>query len=172
MTTKLFERLVTKFSIKVSDLIKYLNVSKATIYNDRNLENFSDIPKERRNKILYLFGKETEEELELVLDENDPDILTGYFSRLASIFADSLKVKKDALASIEELSARVERLTQENADLKRQVVQLEKFSDVDDFTREILFDKIATITAHSAPAEMKEFLDYLDIFAKYRSTTK
>ena len=31
MTTKLFERLVTKFSIKVADLIKYLEISKATI---------------------------------------------------------------------------------------------------------------------------------------------
>ena len=37
MTTKLFERLVTKFSIKVTDLIKYLEISKATIYNYRNL---------------------------------------------------------------------------------------------------------------------------------------
>ena len=33
MTTKLFERLVTKFSIKVNDLAKYLEISKATIYN-------------------------------------------------------------------------------------------------------------------------------------------
>jgi hypothetical protein len=64
MTTKLFERLVTKFSIKVSDLIKYLEISKATIYNYRNLENFSDIPKDKQIKIFYLFGKETEEELE------------------------------------------------------------------------------------------------------------
>ena len=40
MTTKLFERLVTKFSIKVTDLIKYLEISKATIYNYRNLETF------------------------------------------------------------------------------------------------------------------------------------
>lgn len=31
MATKLFERLVTKFSIKVADLIKYLEISKATI---------------------------------------------------------------------------------------------------------------------------------------------
>lgn len=30
MYTKLFERLVTKFSIKVTDLIKYLEISKAT----------------------------------------------------------------------------------------------------------------------------------------------
>ena len=38
MYTKLFERLVTKFSIKVTDLIKYLEISKATIYNYRNKE--------------------------------------------------------------------------------------------------------------------------------------
>ena len=43
MTTKLFERLVTKFSIKVNDLAKYLEISKATIYNYRNLDDFGDI---------------------------------------------------------------------------------------------------------------------------------
>ena len=47
MTTKLFERLVTKFSIKVNDLAKYLEISKATIYNYRNLEKFSDIPSDQ-----------------------------------------------------------------------------------------------------------------------------
>lgn len=51
MYTKLFERLVTKFSIKVTDLIKYLEISKATIYNYRNLEKFSDIPKDKQLKI-------------------------------------------------------------------------------------------------------------------------
>ena len=55
MTTKLFERLVTKFSIKVTDLIKYLEISKATIYNYRNLENFSDIPKDKQYKNLLSF---------------------------------------------------------------------------------------------------------------------
>ena len=39
MTTKLFERLVTKFSIKVNDLAKYLEISKATIYNYRREGN-------------------------------------------------------------------------------------------------------------------------------------
>lgn len=35
MTTKLFEQLVTKFSIKVNDLAKYLEISKATIIKSR-----------------------------------------------------------------------------------------------------------------------------------------
>lgn len=48
MPSKVFERLVTKFSIKVADLVKYLEVSKATIYNYRNLENFADIPKDKQ----------------------------------------------------------------------------------------------------------------------------
>ena len=89
MYTKLFERLVTKFSIKVTDLIKYLEISKATIYNYRNLEKFSDIPKDKQLKIFYLFGKESEQELELVLDEADPDILAGYLSRISSIVGKS-----------------------------------------------------------------------------------
>ena len=57
MYTKLFERLVTKFSIKVTDLIKYLEISKATIYNYRNLEKFSDIPKDKQLKYFICLAK-------------------------------------------------------------------------------------------------------------------
>ena len=110
MTTKLFERLVTKFSIKVTDLIKYLDISKATIYNYRNLENFSDIPKDKQYKIFYLFGKESEDELELVLDESDPDILAQYVNRISSILKDSIQDKKQSLSSVENLTNELERL--------------------------------------------------------------
>ena len=99
MTTKLFERLVTKFSIKVNDLAKYLEISKATIYNYRNLEKFSDIPSDKQYKILYLFGKETEEELELVLDESDNDILAKYVTRISNILKDSASEKQKGLQS-------------------------------------------------------------------------
>lgn len=172
MTTKLFERLVTKFSIRVTDLIKYLDVSKATIYNYRNLQNFSDIPKDKQLKILYLFGKGTEEELELVLDESDSELLKKYLDRIASIFGDSAKNKREALASMEELTAQNERLLQENASLLRQSEELKKFSGLDEFTRAVLFDKISEIVSGSSTAEIKEFIDYLDIFAKYRKATR
>src|SRR5574344_1323875 len=105
MTTKLFERLVTKFSIKVNDLAKYLEISKATIYNYRNLENFSDIPSDKQYKIFYLFCKETKEELELVLDESDNDILAQYVNRISSILKGSIQDKKESIASIESLTA-------------------------------------------------------------------
>ena len=172
MPSKIFERLVTKFSIKVTDLVKYLEVSKATIYNYRNLEKFSDIPKDKQYKIFYLFGKENEEELALVLDESDPDILAGYVARISSILNESIKSKRDELSSIEELTATNQALMQENASLRRQTAELEKFKDMDEFTRAVLFDKLAAITEGATSAEMKEFLDYLDIFAKYRSATK
>lgn len=172
MTTKLFERLVTKFSIKVTDLIKYLEISKATIYNYRNLENFSDIPKDKQVKILYLFGKETEEELELVLDESDAEMLNKYLNRISSILADSVNGKKEEIASIEELTIQNERLIKENTSLQRQLTVLQKFSDMDEFTKAILFDKIADIVVGANSAEMKEFIDYLDIFSKYRKFTE
>lgn len=172
MTTKLFERLVTKFSIKVTDLIKYLDVSKATIYNYRNLENFSDIPKDKQLKILYLFGKENEEELELVLDESDSELLNKYLNRISSILGDSANSKKEALASLEELTAQNEKLRQENSALKRQAEVLKKFSALDEFTLTVLFDKISEIVVGANSAEMKEFIDYLDIFAKYRKTLR
>ena len=121
MTTKLFERLVTKFAIKVTDLIRYLEISKATIYNYRNLERFSDIPKDKQYKIFYLFGKETEEELVLVLDESDPDILAKYVNRISNIMKGTMQEQKEALSSIEELEATVERLQRENAVMERQI---------------------------------------------------
>lgn len=171
MTTKLFERLVTKFSIKVNDLAKYLEISKATIYNYRNLEQFADIPKDKQIKIFYLFRKENETELELLLDESDQEILAQYVNRISSILKDTINGKKDSIASIEELTEKVRELSAENAELQRQTVSLKKFSNLDEFTKAVLFDKISSITAEASPSEMKEFIDYLDIFEKYRKAT-
>jgi ACT domain-containing protein len=168
MTTKLFERLVTKFSIKVTDLIKYLEISKATIYNYRNLENFSDIPKDKQYKIFYLFGKETEEELILVLDESDPDVLAKYVNRISSILKGVAQEQKESLASMEELEATVDRLCKENASLQRQLSTVQGLNGVDEFTRTVLLDKVAAITNGASTAEIKEFIDYLDIFEKYK----
>ena len=172
MTTKLFERLVTKFSIKVADLIKYLEISKATIYNYRNLENFSDIPKDKQYKIFYLFGKESEEELVLVLDESDPDILAKYVNRISSILKERVQEQKDSLASIEELEASNARLIKEVAALQRQLSMVQGLKDIDEFTRTVLLDKVATITKDATTAEIKEFIDYLEIFEKYRQSMK
>ena len=168
MITKLFERLVTKFSIKVADLIKYLEISKATIYNYRNLENFSDIPKDKQYKIFYLFGKETEEELILVLDESDPDILAQYLNRISNILKESVQGQKQSLSSIEELTSTVERLGKENAALQRQLSVVQALNGIDEFTRTVLLEKVASITNGATTAEIKEFIDYLEIFEKYK----
>ena len=172
MTTKLFERLVTKFSIKVTDLIKYLEISKATIYNYRNLENFSDIPKDKQYKIFYLFGKESEEELELVLDEADPDILAQYVNRISSILKESIQSKKQSLSSIEDLTSELERLQGENEALKQQVAAGQALNGLEPFTISDIIDKVAAIVNGTSAAEIKEFLDYIDIFDKYRKFTK
>ena len=173
MTTKQFERLVTKFSIKVNDLAKYLEISKATIYNYRNLEKFSDIPSDKKYKILYLFGKETEEELELVLDESDNDILAKYVTRISNILKDSTSEKQKTLqSSVEELKTEVENLIQENTDLKRQQAILLKFDSVDEFSKSVVLDKVAKIINGSSTAEIKEFIDYLTIFETYRKQNK
>ena len=173
MTTKLFERLVTKFSVKVNDLAKYLEISKATIYNYRNLEKFSDIPSDKQYKILYLFGKETEEELELVLDESDNDILAKYVTRISNILKESTSEKQGALqSSVEELKAKVENLTHENTELKRQQLILQKFDSIDEFTKSVVLDKVAKIINGASTAEVKEFIDYLTIFETYRNKNK
>ncbi len=172
MTTKLFERLVTKFSIKVNDLAKYLEISKATIYNYRNLEKFSDIPSDKQYKIFYLFGKETEDELELVLDESDNDILAQYVNRISSILKGSIQDKRESIASIEELTNTVERLKQENASLQRQLVCLQKFGGMDEFTKSVVLDKVASIVNGISNMEIKEFIDYLNIFEIYKLSGK
>lgn len=168
MTTKLFERLVTKFSIKVTDLIKYLEISKATIYNYRNLENFSDIPKDKQYKIFYLFGKESVEELELVLDESDSDILAKYVNRISSILKGSIQEKNQSLYSVEELIATVEKLTSEKAELERHVTITQGLVGLDDFTKAAVLEKISSIVNGASMGEIKEFMDYLDIFEKYK----
>lgn len=172
MTTKLFERLVTKFSIKVNDLAKYLEISKATIYNYRNLEKFSDIPSDKQYKIFYLFGKETEEELELVLDESDNDTLAKYVNRISSILKGSVQENAGTIASIEELTATVDRLKQENAALQRQLVCLQKFGGMDEFTKSIVLEKVASIVNGISNVEIKEFIDYLSIFEIYKAKDK
>lgn len=171
MATKLFERLVTKFSIKVNDLAKYLEISKATIYNYRNLDSFSDIPSDKQYKIFYLFGKETEKELELVLDESDNDVLAHYVNRISSILRDSVQSNKTSLVSVEELTAAVEQLTRENAVLQRQAAELGKLA-LDDLTRAVLLDKLSTILSGATTAEVKEFIDYLTVFEKYALSTR
>ena len=172
MTTKLFERLVTKFSIKVNDLAKYLEISKATIYNYRNLDNFSDIPSDKQYKIFYLFGKETEQELQMVLDESDNDVLARYVNRISSILRDSVQSSKTSIVSVEELTLAVERLTHENATLQRQVAELGKLSALDNLTRAVVVEKLSSILSDATTAEVKEFIDYLTVFERYVLSAK
>lgn len=172
MKTKLFERLVTKFSIKVNDLAKYLEISKATIYNYRNLEKFSDIPSDKQYKIFYLFGKETEDELELILDESDKNTLAKYVNRISSILKGSVQESAVSIASVEELTNTVERLKQENAALQRQLVCLQKFGGMDEFTKSVVLDKVASIVNGISSVEIKEFIDYLNIFEIYKLNGK
>jgi len=167
MKTKLFERLVTKFSIKVNDLAKYLEISKATIYNYRNLENFSDIPSDKQYKILYLFGKESVDDLELVLDESNNDLLAQYVNRISNILKDSVQNKKEAIVSLDNLSLSIDQLTKENISFRRQLEDLQKFSNIDEFTRTVLLNKVAQIVKGANTAEVRQFLEYLEIYEKY-----
>ena len=112
--------------------------------------------------------RQSEQELELVLDEADPDILAGYLSRISSILKGSYNNNLQSLSSVEELKVQVEKLTKENESLKKQVEELSKFHNLSEFTRVVLLDKVATIVTDNSPAEIKEFIDYLEIFEKYR----
>lgn len=68
------------------------------------------------------------------------------------------------------MTEQVERLTKENDSLKHQVLELDRFQGINDFTRSVLLDKVAAIVEGSSAAEIKEFIDYLEIFEKYRKS--
>ncbi len=168
MIEKLLEKLVTKFSIKVNDLINYLDISKATIYNYRNMENFEDIPSDKKMKILYLFGKDSVKDLELVLDESDAEILSQCINRITSILKGSLQDKKNAIASIENMTNEIENLSQENFAMSRQLLILKKFEKVDEFAKNVVLEKVAKIMEGATTAEIHQFIEYLEIFEVYK----
>ena len=110
--------------------------------------------------------------MELVLDEADPDILAQYVNRISSILKESIQSKKQSLSSIEDLTSELERLQGENEALKQQVSAGQALNRLDPFTKSVIIDKIAAIVNGTSAAEIKEFLDYIDIFDKYRKFTK
>ena len=166
MTTKLLERLVTKFSIKVADLIKYLGISKATIYNYRNMEKFSDIPLDKQYKIFYLFDVEDESGLEFILDVSDPSILAQYLNRISRTFKASQENVEfgNYIAN----TAEIYKFNQECVNIEKSY----GVNGLDEFSKAVLLDKINNIVNGASNAEVKEFIDYLDIFEKYRRVEK
>ena len=110
--------------------------------------------------------------MELVLDESDPDILAQYVNRISSILKDSIQDKKQSLSSVENLTNELERLQSENDTLKQKLTAEQALSGLDPFTKSVILDKVGGIVTGMSPAEIKEFLDYIDIFDKYRKFTK
>lgn len=170
--SKLFERLVTKFSIKVNDLARYLEVSKATIYNYRNFDNFEQIPNDKQYKIFYLFGRENVAELALLLDENDKNVLVKYTERIESIFQDKEEKTSHEAVAIETLQ---KKLNEANALLevyKNQVNVIQKLEHLDEITKKVIVDKISEITQGMNSLEVKNFLDYLNIYEVFVKNTR
>ena len=107
------------------------------------------------------------------MDESDNDILAKYVTRISNILKESTSEKQGALqSSVEELKAKVENLTHENTELKRQQLVLQKFDSIDEFTKSVVLDKVAKIINGASTAEVKEFVDYLTIFETYRNQNK
>lgn len=145
MQTKLLERLVTKFSIKVNDLAHYLEISKATIYNYRNLEEFSSIPNDKQYKIFFLFGKENEEELWLLLDENDKARLAEYSERISKILTEKAGSPKMHITS--------------------GAPEFSKLSTVDELSKKVILEKVYEILSKINNSDVRNLADYLDIYS-------
>lgn len=169
--SKLFERLVTKFSIKVNDLARYLEVSKATIYNYRNFDSFEQIPNDKQYKIFYLFGKENVSELSRLLDENDKNVLVKYSERIDSIFQDKEeKTSRDTVA-IETLQRRLNETTTQLEICKSHFNIMVKLEHLDDITKKVILDKVSEITIGMNSLEIKNFLDYLHVYEIFSKST-
>ena len=149
--TKLIGRLVKKFSIKVNDLVRYMEICKATIYNYCNMEEYSQIPNDKQYKISYLFGKENEDDLWLLLDENDKGTLYEYSLRFSWILTERVASLKPIVADI---NYPVETIFK---DLTT-VVQLSK---------KIALEKVYEILLKMANLAVENFCDYLDVYNIY-----
>ena len=73
---------------------------------------------------------------------------------------------------MENLTNELERLQSENDALKQQLSAGQALNGLDPFTKSVILDKVGGIIVGMSPAEIKEFLDYIDIFDKYRKFTK
>ena len=56
--------------------------------------------------------------------------------------------------------------------MRKQLLALQKFDGLDEFTRTVILDKVAKIVEGSNNAEIRQFLDYLDIYEAYSSKNK
>lgn len=169
--SKLFERLVTKFSIKVNDLARYLEVSKATIYNYRNFESFEQIPNDKQYKIFYLFGKETVNDLSRLLDENDKNVLVKYSERIDSIFQDKEEKASQDTVAIETLQKRLNEATAQLELSRNHSAIMMKLEHLDDISKKVIIDKISEITSDMSSLEIKNFLDYLHVYEVFSKNT-
>lgn len=56
-------RIINEASISKVSIAKYLGVSRQMLYNYLALDSISELPKDKQNKLLILFGVENEDEL-------------------------------------------------------------------------------------------------------------
>lgn len=164
---KLFERLVTKFSIKVNDLARYLEISKATVYNYRNFDDFSQIPNDKQYKIFYLFGKENIEELSRLLDENDKNVLFKYSERIDSIFQNKEEKATQDTVAIETLKKQLNDISKVLELSRNDLLVMKKLDHLDEISKKVVIDKISEITIDLNSLEIKNFLDYLQVYAVF-----
>lgn len=64
-------RIINEASISKVSIAKYLGVSRQMLYNYLALDSISELPKDKQNKLLILFGVENEDELKRIkVDDN------------------------------------------------------------------------------------------------------
>lgn len=74
-------RIIEEANISKVSVAKFLGVSRQMLYNYFNLESIEDIPAEKQNKLLLLFGVSKESELSKIkVDENYIQVLESHIN--------------------------------------------------------------------------------------------
>ncbi len=156
MENCLLAEVLDKMSLRVGDLADYLDVSRTTVYNYRTTD-FCRLPAGKRYKLLELFQCKTEEELKELLDSNDSARLV----KSLDVAEARMREKKGG--------QRADSADESRAAKTRADRLLEYFETTDSLTLRLLIETLARITKGMSGGEIKRFLEYMEIYEKYRA---
>ena len=93
-------RIVNESGLSKVKIAKYIGVSRQMLYNYLALKDFTDLPKEKQNKLLNLFGVENKEELKNI--KVDEEFISNVENKINVAMLGA--INKDSLADLKGLN--------------------------------------------------------------------
>ena len=166
-----FEKIASRYAIKAKELSEYLGVSKATIYNYRDKE-ISQLPPDKKIQILHLFEKEKVEDLEEMYKSCKNADSAKISDRIRQLIKEQGAVNLGGEEQVKKLEEEILNQREANLKYKSQIAVLGKFEGIDDFTKTVWIEKVAAIVNGTSSAEIRQFIEYLEIFEAYRKSKR